>query len=394
MIKFKKRISIFTGMLLTMALLGNANYTHVNAESIQPNYKSSVNSIRNISINQTKGKLLNINSKIVNENGKMYKITEDGQEVSAKISIKDSHITGNLIDNGTEYLLNGFLDEINEKYTGTITNLKEYTFDAYITDVSKGHMLINIFDQDQKPKSYVISDKKAITETELVQDSSPQTLQRSNSLGIQSSTVSPMAIDYFQPFISVAARGIYYSIQGPATNVTPGTWQHSINVRTYADDAWADSGINNYIHYGAFVIKNSIKFSPSDTGSNYTPVYPSSSGSTTFTVPFYFASIVGTQLIPIKTSSTTVTPSGNSLTDSFSWTPAIGYLDEAYSSYTSGKKSFGAQVNWSTNNKGTRTNNITVTLQYQVIGKNSEFSPNVYAYPSYTNSSSYNVIVN
>ena len=133
------------------------------------------------------------------------------------------------------------------------------------------------------------------------QNLSTEIPQTSNLSSIQT-TASPMVTDYFETALSVFTRGMNYSIQGPCTNVTRSTWQHKINIRTKADDAWADSGINNYTHYAAFVINNSIKFEPTDNGSNYTPVYPPSNGSTSFSFLFYFGSKIGTQLVTDRKS--------------------------------------------------------------------------------------------
>jgi hypothetical protein len=84
MIKSKKKISILTSLLLIVSFLSITNYTHVKAASTTPNYENFVNSIRNV------------NSKTINENGKLYKIIQNGQAVNAKIKIKDSNITGSL----------------------------------------------------------------------------------------------------------------------------------------------------------------------------------------------------------------------------------------------------------------------------------------------------------
>lgn len=96
MIKSKKKISILTSLLLIVSFLSITNYTHVKAASTTPNYENFVNSIRNVDVNKTEGVLLSVNSKTINENGKLYKIIQNGQAVNAKIKIKDSNITGSL----------------------------------------------------------------------------------------------------------------------------------------------------------------------------------------------------------------------------------------------------------------------------------------------------------
>jgi len=322
---------------------------------------------------------------MVEENGKIYKIEKNGKPVKTQINIKDGTVEGFIKSDNEKYILKGVLDEENEKYVGNIENHEGYTFEAFVIDEEKGYLLINIFDNNKNPASYLISDKKPTTvKTEV--------LKQNNEYKTPENLYSIQADDYYDDLMTVSVRGIYYKVEGPASTKASGSSLHKINIRTYADDAWADSGIGNLIHYAAFVIKNDIKFHPrNDTV--FTKETPNSNQTTSFSFPFYFP-IIGLVSIPVTTSTTSVSePDGRDVIYSFTWSPSVAYLDEANSTYYSGKKSFGGRVIWFTNTTGYKYNDVYVYLQYEVIGKQWEGGPNYYAYPSYSNTSTYVVNV-
>ncbi|MDI3312694.1 MAG: hypothetical protein QJR05_14885 [Thermoanaerobacterium sp.] len=312
--------------------------------------------------------------------------------VKTKIDIKNGVLKGFINVNNKRYILEGNLDEANEKYVGKVTNYDGYTFEAFIIDETNGYILINIFTPEKMPTSYVISDRKSkTTKSEIPNDSSKQ-INDSSFYTSSSMLNTTESSDYYDELLTVAARGIYYQVEGPIS-INAASWRNHIIVRTYVDDAWADSGINNLIHYAGFIINNRIGFHPENSDAVFAKDTPNSNSTTSFSFPFYFGSIIGFQNIPVTTSTTTVSDDGRNVTYSFTWTPLIAYLDEANSTYYAGKKLFGGAVWWSVTQTGYKTNDVSVYLQYEVIGKKYDTGSNYYAYPSYSNTSSYVVSV-
>ncbi|ADD02048.1 hypothetical protein VTU32_00080 [Thermoanaerobacter sp. CM-CNRG TB177] len=377
----KKILSI----ILVLVLLAGINYTKVfalNNDNYQIKHEAFIEKIKNVNSKHSDGILLHTESKIIQENGKIYRVEERGKPIKARINIKDGRIEGFIKCDNKKYMLEGILDEKNEKYIGNVVNYTGYTFEVFITDEEKGYLLINIFDDNKNPSSYLISDKKPMTVK-------TQVLSRNNEYEASEDLYSIQA-DYYDDLLTVSTRGIYYRVQGPIS-INTGTWFHKINIRTYADDAWEDSGIGDLMRYAAFVIKNDIKFHPKNSDVEVVKETPNSNQTTNFSFPFYFP-IIGLVTVPVTTSTTNVSDVGDVIY-SFTWSPLVAYLDEADSAYYSGKKSFGGRIMWSVTEKGYKYTDVYVYLKYEVIAKKWEGGNNLYAYPSYSNTATYIVKV-
>lgn len=317
-------------------------------------YIESLKNVENIS---TKGRLLR--TEVIEENG-MKKIKK-GIAVKSNITIKDSKLKGVIELSSTKYQLKGELDTELGKYNGQVLNKDDYLFEAYVLD-EQGNILVNIFDKNGKPKSF------------LIDGSEPEYIDMPFEI---SST------EYDEELAEESTSGLYFKVTGPKT--PNGAALDSIIVRTKSDDAWQNSGLNDYNwKVNCYVSDLDISFIPQDDWTKYSREYPVDDSDTSFEFPMYFGSIIGFQILSIKTSSTDVDVNTDGSIDiGYFWSPLVGYTDEYDTDIEDSNKNFGAQVEQFFNGTGSVKNKVTVDITYGCIAKQSEFSQPVTAYPSF-----------
>lgn len=287
---------------------------------------------------------------------------QKGIDFTSTIKINNGILNGKIIVQDSEkFILQGKLNKDKLNFEGRVLNKKGFTFEAFTLE--NGALLINIFDENNKPSTYLLNGIKS------------KIIPR-NSMRVAA---------YYEDIISGEVDGIHYKLQGPTDPTGDPLW--SLSFRTDVEDAWSDSGLGGYMRYGAYVQNARFGIKTKDNKSVYNFIEPSDTGIESFKFPvLVYIPPIGWQTlnIPVTTSSTIISGAGDEhVYVDLSWTDFTGYLHEYTEQYDEDKNGFGVKIEQHRNGSGPWTNSAYITMNYKLMAKKSEFSSPIYAYPAY-----------
>lgn len=296
-----------------------------------------------------------------------------GEEVTAKLLIDGSSLSGVIHTKGIDYQLQGIQGNSNEatygKYEGSITNQQELLkFEAF--NIEKNKIIINIFGiapNGERINPFTVKldgSKPKISEKVMVKPVPAVSTKDLNS-------VSLLADSGFDYFGGVSGWGISMEAQG--YRYQTGSTPYIARIWTNADAPKNDAVQPISVITRVNILKADVAKNASN-GSSFQPVNPNSDGKTSFTVPF---TVNGYKIpIPVTTSSTSITPDGfgNPADVLYQWN-----LKDAYT-YRSGNDSEGIlaeHVYWlgnaQKNSYGYYESSVSGRIWYEVVGNYREY---------------------
>ena len=367
-----KKKFLFFLFLFTILILINNN--SISAKEINKNKLNIYN----------KGVIENVDSQVtIDKANKKVDITEtDGKDIKAEFNVDEEVFNAKInLENNKEIVLTGEKipgDDL--LYRGTVDDSSEIkVFEALLTlddNKNKYKALINI-----KKYEKTISKDPIEVQTLTFNNNNKQIKHYSYPLTQQDSVLpkkesiiftassDPYNDDYFDFLTAVYTTYMETMISGPKQQRRDAANFQSVRSTTKSNaiaDYWRDQG---YSVYETTVGDWHLDFS-GNSYSAYDAVDPGASSEKSINVPVYLGNAIGYQLIPLTTSSVSISnPGTRTLGIHFSWNDESDYYDDSgVTSDIGSKKGFAAKVSWDTTASiplGYQYNNVTSKFTYR-----------------------------